>query len=211
MITGCREIHFRAPNLTPPTSPEILNTRARDHSRLAGNPKTGLIEGTSTEWMNTMIGTHTSIMTTSNSVHTRTFNTLVGDQDTSNLSSDPIINTTMPTPIRSSPNNPPSPANHQRTGTGLPSVLLTNLQSFGMSEGKDKSTELEAVLNSNKIDIAYLTNLVNRYNKKPSFHEQLQSFFNGEKGNKAGFRRCVNSSTRKFYCQRARCKSARIH
>ena len=63
----------------------------------------------------------------------------------------------MPTPIRSSPNTPSSPANHQRAGTELPSVLLTNLQSFRMSEGKDKSTELKAILNINKIDIVCLT------------------------------------------------------
>ena len=28
---------------------------------------------------------------------------------------------------------------------------------FGMSEGKDKSTEIEAILNINKIDVACLT------------------------------------------------------
>ena len=79
--------------------------------------------------------------------------TIGGDQATNNPNSD----FTVITPIRPSPSIPSSPVNRQRAGTKLPSVLLTNLQSFGMSEGKDKSTELEAILNINKIDIACLT------------------------------------------------------
>ena len=103
--------------------------------------------------------TKDNLLVKCSSAHTRIMTTLVGDQATGNLSSDPMVNTTMPTPIRSSPKTPSTTANHQQTGTGLPSVLLTNLQSFGMSEGKDKSTKLEAVLNINKIDIACLTEI----------------------------------------------------
>ena len=39
----------------------------------------------------------------------------------------------------------------------LPSFLLSNIQSFGNSEEKDKTTELEAMLELNNIDIACIT------------------------------------------------------
>ena len=40
---------------------------------------------------------------------------------------------------------------------GLPSFLLSNIQSFGNSADRDKTTELQAILDINKIDIACLT------------------------------------------------------
>ena len=39
----------------------------------------------------------------------------------------------------------------------LPSFLLSNIQSFGNCQYTDKTTELEAVLNHNNIDVAVLT------------------------------------------------------
>ena len=39
----------------------------------------------------------------------------------------------------------------------LPLFLLSNIQSFGNSENTDKTTEIEAILGLNKIDIACLT------------------------------------------------------
>ena len=39
----------------------------------------------------------------------------------------------------------------------LPSFLLSNIQSFGNCQNTDKTTELEAVLNHNNIDVAVLT------------------------------------------------------
>ena len=53
--------------------------------------------------------------------------------------------------------HPPSSTRHQQSPIGLPSFLLTNIQSFGNSEDKDKPTELQATLYHNKIDIACLT------------------------------------------------------
>ena len=45
----------------------------------------------------------------------------------------------------------------QHQGTRLPSFLLSNIRSFGNSEETDKSTEIEALLDVNDIDIACLT------------------------------------------------------
>ena len=56
------------------------------------------------------------------------------------------------TAIKSSSRNP-----LQLHGTGLPSFLLTNIQSFGNSASSDKTTELEAILDHNQISIACLT------------------------------------------------------
>ena len=39
----------------------------------------------------------------------------------------------------------------------LPLIFLSNIQSFGSSEDTDKSTEVEAILDLNQIDIAVLT------------------------------------------------------
>ena len=50
----------------------------------------------------------------------------------------------------------PSSTLQQQTPIGLPSFLLSNIQSFGNSEDKDKTTELQATLDFNKIDIAFL-------------------------------------------------------
>ena len=56
------------------------------------------------------------------------------------------------TAIKSSSRNP-----LQLHGTGLPSFLLTNIQSFGNSASSDKTTELEAILDHNQIGMACLT------------------------------------------------------
>ena len=48
---------------------------------------------------------------------------------------------------------PPNKANYKK----LPKFLLSNIQSFGSSENTDKTTEVEAVLDLNDIDIATLT------------------------------------------------------
>ena len=48
----------------------------------------------------------------------------------------------------------------------LPKFLLSNIQSFGSSENTDKTTEIEAVLELNGIDIATLTETwLNQNNK----------------------------------------------
>ena len=65
--------------------------------------------------------------------------------------------------------HPPSSTRHQQSPIGLPSFLLTNIQSFGNSEDKDKTTELQATLDHNKIDIACLTETwLTDITKKPS-------------------------------------------
>ena len=46
---------------------------------------------------------------------------------------------------------------HQSSSKRLPSFLLSNIQSFGNSVEKDKTTELEAMLEINNIDIACIT------------------------------------------------------
>ena len=53
----------------------------------------------------------------------------------------------------------PSSILQQQAPIGLPSFLLSNIQSFGNSEDKDKTTELQATLDYNKIDIACLTEI----------------------------------------------------
>ena len=64
----------------------------------------------------------------------------------------------------------------------LPSVLLSNLQSFGRSVKNDKITDLETTLNLNNVDIACITetmlsdNLINyiSFNDYTSFHSVRQ-------------------------------------
>ena len=50
-----------------------------------------------------------------------------------------------------------SPAIVQENHRNLPTFLLTNIQSFGNSEKTSKITELEVILQLNKIDVAVLT------------------------------------------------------
>ena len=65
---------------------------------------------------------------------------------------------TTNTPIGSNPYiHPPFSTRHQQSPIGLPSFLLSNIQSFGNSEDKDKTTELQATLDFNNINIACLT------------------------------------------------------
>ena len=67
---------------------------------------------------------------------------------------------------------------HQSSSKRLPSFLLSNIQSFGNSVEKDKTTELEAMLEINNIDIACITetwlteNIKNQvvFNGYTSFH-----------------------------------------
>ena len=65
---------------------------------------------------------------------------------------------TTNTPIGRNPDIcSPSSTLQQPGPIGLPSFLLSNIQSFGNSEDKDKTTELQCTLDYNKIDIACLT------------------------------------------------------
>ena len=81
------------------------------------------------------------------------------DQYSSKITSVTTSNSTLTTTtndkitaIKSSSRNP-----LQLHGTGLPSFLLTNIQSFGNSASSDKTTELEAILDHNQIGMACLT------------------------------------------------------
>ena len=65
---------------------------------------------------------------------------------------------TTNTPIGSNPCiHPPFLTRHQQSPIGLPSFLLSNIQSFGNSADKDKTMYLQTTLDSNKIDIACLS------------------------------------------------------
>ena len=85
------------------------------------------------------------------------------------------------------PNSSSSPANqHTATNTilhrspiRLPSFLLSNIQSFGNSADKDKTTELQAILDINKIDIACLTKTWLTDTTKKKFHCTNAHIFNG--------------------------------
>ena len=57
----------------------------------------------------------------------------------------------------SGPPNIPSFSIHTPGNKKLPTFLLSNIQSFGNSPDTDKTTELEAVITQNNIDIACLT------------------------------------------------------
>ena len=57
----------------------------------------------------------------------------------------------------SGPPNIPSFSIHTPGNKKLPTFLLSNIQSFGNSPDTDKTTELEAVINQNNIDVACLT------------------------------------------------------
>ena len=111
---------------------------------------------------------------------------------------DPISNTTPPQAPNHSTTTTPSQAT-VRTNTlltnqlnnntqinninVLPSVLLSNLQSFGRSVKNDKTTDLETTLNVNNVDIACITetmlsdNLINyiSFNDYTSFHSVRQN------------------------------------
>lgn len=65
------------------------------------------------------------------------------------------INPTIGT--RSKANHQDNSITKQSSKNRLPLFLLSNIQSFGNSEKTDKTTEVEAILDQNKIDIACLT------------------------------------------------------
>ena len=82
-----------------------------------------------------------------------------------NRSGKPEITTNQRNLVRTITSNPPGNIQNKpredptkrHQGTRLPSFLLSNIRSFGNSEETDKSTELEALLDVNNIDIACLT------------------------------------------------------
>ena len=68
-----------------------------------------------------------------------------------------MTNTKIDIPINSLKSNNCPYLKHQTETRKLPLFLLSNIQSFGCSENTDKTTELESVLDTNKIDVSVLT------------------------------------------------------
>ena len=72
-----------------------------------------------------------------------------------------LTTTTTPSQITVSTNNSFTNQLNYNTQTNkrnvLPTVLLSNIQSFGRSVKNDKTTDLETTLNLNSVDIACIT------------------------------------------------------
>ena len=97
-----------------------------------------------------------------------------------------LTTTTTPSQITVSTNNSFTNQLYYNTQTNkknaLPTVLLSNIQSFGRSINNDKTTDLETTLNLNSVDIACITetmlteNLINyiSFNGYTSFHSVRQ-------------------------------------
>ena len=130
--------------------PMLMPVNGEEQQKII-HPRTLLLANSQWEIMGINFGNATPIPLTTNM---NTTDSKLGTTTTQEFTARMTTNTPI---VRNSGIYSPSSILQQQAPIGLPSFLLSNIQSFGNSEDKDKTTELQCTLDYNKIDIAVLT------------------------------------------------------